>query len=70
VCSTSGLTRCPTTHGVLDAVLCCAVFSDVQDDMTIAKEEIFGPVMQILKFSSTEEVTACQHCPALRVPEP
>eukprot|EP01047_Picozoa_sp_COSAG01_P020870 COSAG01_NODE_1194_length_11305_cov_4.495806_4_plen_92_part_00 len=36
----------------------CAVFSDVQDDMTIAKEEIFGPVMQILKFSTTEEVNA------------
>lgn len=33
-----------------------AVFSGVQDDHTIAKEEIFGPVMSILKFSSTEEV--------------
>ena len=26
------------------------VFADVQDSMRIAKEEIFGPVMQILKF--------------------
>lgn len=26
------------------------VFADVTDDMTIAKEEIFGPVMQIMKF--------------------
>jgi aldehyde dehydrogenase (NAD+) len=34
------------------------VFSDVKDDMTIAKEEIFGPVMSILKFSSIDEVIA------------
>ncbi|XP_048957771.1 aldehyde dehydrogenase, mitochondrial isoform X3 [Canis lupus dingo] len=32
------------------------VFGDVQDTMTIAKEEIFGPVMQILKFKTIEEV--------------
>uniref|UniRef100_A0A3B4X954 aldehyde dehydrogenase (NAD(+)) n=1 Tax=Seriola lalandi dorsalis TaxID=1841481 RepID=A0A3B4X954_SERLL len=32
------------------------VFGDVQDDMTIAREEIFGPVMQILKFKNLEEV--------------
>merc|ERR1712178_331682 len=32
------------------------VFSDVKDDMRIAKEEIFGPVMQILRFSSIPEV--------------
>ncbi|KAM6422659.1 aldehyde dehydrogenase, mitochondrial isoform 1-T1 [Liasis olivaceus] len=32
------------------------IFGDVQDDMTIAKEEIFGPVMQILKFKTIEEV--------------
>jgi len=32
------------------------VFADVTDDMRIAKEEIFGPVQQILKFSSMEEV--------------
>ncbi|XP_011354108.1 aldehyde dehydrogenase, mitochondrial [Pteropus vampyrus] len=32
------------------------VFGDVQDSMTIAKEEIFGPVMQILKFKTIEEV--------------
>ncbi len=34
------------------------VFADVQDDMTIAKEEIFGPVMSILKFKDLEEVVA------------
>ncbi|XP_077286091.1 retinal dehydrogenase 2 [Arctopsyche grandis] len=32
------------------------VFSNVADNMTIAKEEIFGPVQTILKFSSLEEV--------------
>jgi len=32
------------------------VFSDVKDDMRIAKEEIFGPVQQILKFDNLEEV--------------
>lgn len=32
------------------------VFSDVTDEMSIAKQEIFGPVQQILKFSSKEEV--------------
>src|SRR5271163_554835 len=32
------------------------VFSDVQDNMTIAQEEIFGPVMSILKFKGIDEV--------------
>jgi len=32
------------------------VFADVKDDMTIAKEEIFGPVMSIMKFKDVEEV--------------
>uniref|UniRef100_A0A3P8SVS3 aldehyde dehydrogenase (NAD(+)) n=1 Tax=Amphiprion percula TaxID=161767 RepID=A0A3P8SVS3_AMPPE len=32
------------------------VFGDVQDNMIIAREEIFGPVMQILKFKTLEEV--------------
>uniref|UniRef100_A0AAR2KYG5 Aldehyde dehydrogenase domain-containing protein n=1 Tax=Pygocentrus nattereri TaxID=42514 RepID=A0AAR2KYG5_PYGNA len=32
------------------------VFSEVTDDMRIAKEEIFGPVQLILKFKSMEEV--------------
>jgi betaine-aldehyde dehydrogenase len=34
------------------------IFADVTDDMTIAKEEIFGPVMSILPFDSEEEVIA------------
>lgn len=32
------------------------VFADVQDNMKIAKEEIFGPVMSILKFKDINEV--------------
>lgn len=32
------------------------VFSGVQDGMSIAKEEIFGPVMSILKFKTVDEV--------------
>src|SRR5262245_57402088 len=32
------------------------VFCDVKDEMKIAKEEIFGPVMSILKFKDVEEV--------------
>lgn len=32
------------------------VFTDVKDDMAIAKEEIFGPVMSLMKYSTDEEV--------------
>jgi len=32
------------------------VFTDVQDDMTICREEIFGPVQSIQKFKTVEEV--------------
>jgi aldehyde dehydrogenase (NAD+) len=32
------------------------VFADVQDGMKIAQEEIFGPVMSILKFKDVDEV--------------
>lgn len=34
------------------------VFADVKDNMTIAKEEIFGPVQTIFKFSSLKEAIA------------
>ncbi len=34
------------------------VFADVTDDMTIAREEIFGPVMSVLDFDSEDEVVA------------
>lgn len=33
------------------------VFADVTDEMRIAREEIFGPVQQIIKFKSLEEVS-------------
>ncbi|KRZ28944.1 Aldehyde dehydrogenase, mitochondrial, partial [Trichinella pseudospiralis] len=32
------------------------VFADVQDPMVIAQEEIFGPVMQIMRFDSMEDL--------------
>ena len=32
------------------------VFADVQDSMKIAREEIFGPVMSIIRFREVEEV--------------
>jgi aldehyde dehydrogenase (NAD+) len=32
------------------------VFADVKDDMSIAREEIFGPVMSIIKFRDIDEV--------------
>ncbi|KAL6984817.1 Aldehyde dehydrogenase 2 member C4 [Sarracenia purpurea var. burkii] len=31
------------------------IFTDVLDDMLIAKEEIFGPVMSLMKFKSVQE---------------
>ena len=34
------------------------VFADVTDDMTIAREEIFGPVMAVLDFETEEEAVA------------
>ncbi|MGX1098572.1 betaine-aldehyde dehydrogenase [Amorphus sp. MBR-141] len=34
------------------------IFSDVTDDMTIAREEIFGPVMSVLTFETEEEGVA------------
>ncbi|HEX8204059.1 MAG TPA: aldehyde dehydrogenase family protein [Isosphaeraceae bacterium] len=32
------------------------IFADVKDEMAIATDEIFGPVMQVLKFTDTAEV--------------
>ena len=34
------------------------VFADVGDDMVIAREEIFGPVMAVLDFDAEDEVIA------------
>ncbi|TVU00512.1 hypothetical protein EJB05_16154 [Eragrostis curvula] len=32
------------------------IFTDVKDDMAIAQDEIFGPVMSLIKFKTVEEV--------------
>ena len=32
------------------------IFTNVQDEMTIAREEIFGPVLSVLRFGDTEEL--------------
>ncbi|HET7413183.1 MAG TPA: betaine-aldehyde dehydrogenase [Pararhizobium sp.] len=34
------------------------IFADVKDEMTIAREEIFGPVMSVLDFDEEDEVIA------------
>ena len=34
------------------------IFTDVRDDMRIAREEIFGPVMSVLAFSEEDEAIA------------
>ncbi len=34
------------------------VFTEVRDDMRIAREEIFGPVMSVLRFSAEDEAVA------------
>jgi betaine-aldehyde dehydrogenase len=39
------------------------IFTDCSDDMTIVKEEIFGPVMSVLTFNDEEEVISrANHC--------
>jgi aldehyde dehydrogenase (NAD+) len=32
------------------------LFTDVKDDMSIAKDEIFGPVMSVLRFKDVDEI--------------
>jgi aldehyde dehydrogenase (NAD+) len=34
------------------------IFSDVKNDMTIAREEIFGPVLSIIAYGDTEDAIA------------
>ena len=43
-------------HGSKGYFVQPTVFTNVTDDMVIAKEEIFGPVMSIMKFSTDVEV--------------
>jgi aldehyde dehydrogenase (NAD+) len=42
-------------HGTTGYFVEPTVFKDVTDGMTIAREEIFGPVMQILRFDTDDE---------------
>ena len=35
-----------------------AIFDECRDDMTIVREEIFGPVMSVLSFADEDEVVA------------
>ncbi|XP_014679632.1 PREDICTED: aldehyde dehydrogenase, mitochondrial-like [Priapulus caudatus] len=43
-------------HGDRGFFIQPTVFADVNDDMRIAKEEIFGPVMQIMRFDGMDEL--------------
>ncbi|KDR23477.1 aldehyde dehydrogenase, mitochondrial [Zootermopsis nevadensis] len=43
-------------HGDRGYFIQPTVFADVKDGMTIAKEEIFGPVQQILRFKKLDEL--------------
>ncbi|KYQ90465.1 aldehyde dehydrogenase [Tieghemostelium lacteum] len=43
-------------HGTKGYYIEPTIFADVQDHMTIAREEIFGPVMCIFKFKTISEV--------------
>lgn len=43
------------THGEKGYYVEPTVFTDVADDMLIAKDEIFGPVLSLVKFKSIEE---------------
>jgi aldehyde dehydrogenase (NAD+) len=38
------------------------VFADVQDEMKIARHEIFGPVMSVIAFKDVDEVIARANC--------
>ncbi|KNA03060.1 hypothetical protein SOVF_212760 [Spinacia oleracea] len=42
-------------HGDKGYFIQPTIFTEVQDDMVIAKEEIFGPVMSLMKFKTIEE---------------
>ena len=49
-------------HGDKGYFIQPTIFTDVKDDMRIAQEEIFGPVMQIMKFSTIDEVIERANC--------
>lgn len=53
--------RCVTggsRHGTRGYFVEPTIFDNVSDEMSIAKEEIFGPVMSVLRFSEWEELIA------------
>ena len=53
--------RCVTggeRHGDKGFYIKPTIFADVKDDMKIAVEEIFGPVLTVLKFKDIDEVVA------------
>jgi aldehyde dehydrogenase (NAD+) len=53
--SSSGASRSPDGAGYFVPPV---VFADVTDDMTIAREEVFGPVIAAIRFSDVDEVIA------------
>lgn len=55
VCGGNVPTSEPLSHG---AYLEPAIFADVQPDMKIAQEEIFGPVVSVIPFETEEEAIA------------
>ena len=50
-CATGG-----ARHGDRGYFIQPTVFTDVTDEMAIAREEIFGPVLSVLRFKDTEEL--------------
>ncbi len=43
-------------HGKRGYFVAPTLFTEVKDDMRIAQEEIFGPILSVLRFSDLEEV--------------
>ncbi len=43
-------------HGDTGFFIRPTIFTDVRDDMAIAKDEIFGPVLSVIKFKTIDEV--------------
>jgi betaine-aldehyde dehydrogenase len=50
--------RCVNDELINGSFVAPTIFTDCTDDMSIVKEEIFGPVMSILTFKTEEEVIA------------
>lgn len=56
------LVRGGTRVGERGYFIAPTVFADVRDDMTIAQEEIFGPVLSVIPFKGVDEVIARGNC--------